>query len=221
MVYWPLAQRGIHPPYNVCLPFPTFGESIPLHSILIIIDFWGVFRRFTYIPRVSQSASNNITPAHWPIYHSLNHLIYLKSIQSVQQMHYLAKSITWTISALTGTHLTSGWREAIVSCSGRKVSRPGLEPTLCWTERPELEFNPLICSDTIPHSACYARGSCIGLFKKIETLPWVFSQHRRTAPSWNLQGCLQREQLHDQSTPLPSQRSLDLNKTNNQQIFVT
>ena len=35
----------------------------------------------------------------------------------------------------------SNYSEA--SCSGTKVSWPGFEPTLCWTETPELEFGAL------------------------------------------------------------------------------
>ena len=37
-----------------------------------------------------------------------------------------------------------------MSCSRTQVSRPGFEPTLCWTETPELEFGALIRSATTP-----------------------------------------------------------------------
>ena len=57
---------------------------------------------------VSQSASNIITPGHWALNHSLNHLSSLGSMQPVPNMRYSAKPITRTISALTSTHLPLG-----------------------------------------------------------------------------------------------------------------
>ena len=35
---------------------------------------------------------------------------------------------------------------SLVSCSRTQVLQPGFEPTLCWTETPELEFGALIRS---------------------------------------------------------------------------
>ena len=57
--------------------------------------------------KVSPSPFNMITPGHWALNHSLNHLSSLGSIQPV--LHFSAKPIARTTSTLAGTYLAYPW----------------------------------------------------------------------------------------------------------------
>ena len=96
----------------------------------------------TLLPLVTGPFNSTLKPfsAPWGVYSVCNKYALLQ-----------ANLITRTISALTGTHLPVGGEKQLlekVSYSGTQESQPGLEPTLCLTETPTLEFSALIHSAT-------------------------------------------------------------------------
>ena len=88
-----------------CL-WQTFND-LPTIMIIIVTRFYIAL----FTPGGCPKALHIITPGQWALIHSLNHLSSLMgSIQPCATliMRYSAKSITRTISALTGTHLPLG-----------------------------------------------------------------------------------------------------------------
>ena len=79
-----------------------------MYYIILLIIINSLFIAL-FTPEGRPKALHIITPGHWALNHSLNHLSSLGSIQPcATNMRYSAKSITRTISALTGTHLPLG-----------------------------------------------------------------------------------------------------------------
>ena len=148
--------------------FPLLFESNPpnVYSIgkwrltfLHCMTYYCIITTHFYIalftPGGCPQGLHTITPGHWPLIHSLNHLSSL--VRSIQPCATLI-----CVTRLNQSQEPSQvpiypcpWVERSnysgVSCSETQVSRPGFEQTLWWTEAPELEFGAPIHSAITPY----------------------------------------------------------------------